>query len=79
MKIIQKWQIVKENYPISACAIDTAHDQIMIGCGKSIIILDVHTGSEIKRCEKHSGDITCLAYRKDGKWFASGGYIYFYL
>ncbi len=73
MKIIQKWQIVKENYPISACAIDTVHDQMIIGVGKIIIVLDVTTGAEIKRCEKHTADITCLAYRKDGLWFASGG------
>ncbi len=72
MKIILKWQITKENYPISACAVDPVHDTILIGVGKVIIIVDVLTGNEIKRCEKHTQDVTCLAYRKDGNMFASG-------
>jgi hypothetical protein len=73
MKILLKWQLFKENNVITACAVDPVHDQAIIGVGKTIIILDVTNGNEIKRCEKHTGDITCLAYRKDGLWFASGG------
>jgi WD40 repeat protein len=73
MKIILKWQINKENVPIVACAIDPVHDKIIVGVGKTIIVMDVTTGAEIRKCEKHSQDITCLAYRKDGLWFASGG------
>ncbi len=73
MKIILKWQINKENTPIMACAIDPVHDKMILGVGKSIIVLDVVTGNELKKCEKHTQDITCLGYRKDGLWFASGG------
>jgi WD40 repeat protein len=73
MKIILKWQLNKENIPISACSIDPVHDNMIVGVGKTIIVINVENGEEIKRCEKHTGEITCLAYRKDGLWFASGG------
>jgi WD40 repeat protein len=73
MKIILKWQLNKDNLPINACAIDPVHDQMIIAVGKSIIVLDVINGNEIRKCEKHTQDVTCLAYRKDGLWFASGG------
>jgi hypothetical protein len=72
MKIVLNWQVTKENIPISACAIDPVHDQIIIGVGKTIIMLLVTNGNELKRGEKHTSDITCLAYRKDGLMFASG-------
>lgn len=73
MKIILKWQLNKENVPISACAIDPVHDNMIAGVGKTIIVINLDNGEEIKRCDKHNGEITCLAYRKDGLWFASGG------
>ncbi len=73
MKIILKWQLNKENVPISACAIDPVHDNMIVGVGKSIIVINVENGEEIRRCEKHAAEVTCLAYRKDGLWFASGG------
>jgi hypothetical protein len=72
MKIVLNWQVTKENIAISACAIDPVHDQIIIGVGKTIIMLQVTNGNEVKRGEKHTSDITCLAYRKDGLMFASG-------
>ena len=46
---------------------------MILSYGKVIIVLDIQTGLEIKRCEKHTQEVTCLAYRKDGLWFASGG------
>ena len=73
MKILLKWQINKENVPISACAIDPVHDNMIVGVGKNIIVINVENGEEIRKCEKHSAEVTCLAYRKDGLWFASGG------
>jgi len=73
MKILLKWQINKENVPISACAIDPVHDNMIVGVGKNIIVINVEKGEEIRKCEKHSAEVTCLAYRKDGLWFASGG------
>jgi hypothetical protein len=45
---------------------------MVIGYGRSIILLDILTGNEIKKCDKHTQDVTCLGYRKDGLWFASG-------
>jgi hypothetical protein len=72
MKIILKWQQTKES-PIIACAVDPVQDNLIIGVGKTIIIYDVVSGNEKKRCDRHTGDITCLAIRKDGQWFASGG------
>jgi len=54
-------------------AVDPVHDQIIAGIGKVIYILNASDGTEVKKCEKHSQDITCLSYRKDGLWFASGG------
>ena len=71
MKIIVKWKIDK-GVPIMACAVDTVHDQVLIGVEKVIIILDILKGTEISKCERHTGDITCLNYRKDGLFFASG-------
>ena len=73
MKIILKWKIEKENIPISACAVDPVHDRVIIGVKKAVVMLDIKTGEEIKKGEKHSADISCLAYRKDGLMFASGG------
>jgi hypothetical protein len=73
MKIVLKWQINKEGIAISACAIDPVHDKMIISVGKAIIEMDVVTGAETKKAEKHTSDVTCLAYRKDGLWFASGG------
>ena len=72
MKIILNWQVTKENLAINACAVDPVHDRLIIGLGKVIIMLDVTNGNELKRGEKHSSEITCLAYRKDGVMFASG-------
>ncbi len=76
MKIVLKWQYGRENIPISACAIDPVHDMMIVGIGKTIVLLNVDKGEEIKRCEKHTQEITCIAIRKDGLWFASGGYKY---
>jgi len=45
---------------------------MLISCGKAILILDSNTGNELKKCEKHTEDVTCLAVRKDGLMFASG-------
>ena len=73
MKIILKWQLNKENVSISACAIDPVHDHMIVGVGKTIILINVESGEEIKRSEKHTAEVTCLGYRKDGLWFASGG------
>jgi len=75
MKIIQKWLIKKENVSISACAIDPVFDQMIVGVGKTIYVINVENGEEIKRCDKHTAEVSCLAYRKDGLWFASGGYV----
>lgn len=73
MKIILKWQLNKESIPIQALAVDPVHDQILVGVEKTILILDAVSGNELKKCEKHTQEVTCLAYRKDGLWFASGG------
>ncbi len=59
---------------INAMATDPVHDQIIIGVGKTIYVLNAVDGTEIKKCEKHTQEVTCLSYRKDGLWFASGGY-----
>jgi WD40 repeat protein len=59
---------------VSALAVDPVQDQVLVAYGSTIVILDVISGKEIKRCEKHTQDVTCLAFRKDGLWFASGGY-----
>jgi len=37
-----------------------------------VILYDLVTGKETKKCEKHTGEISALAFRKDGLWFASG-------
>lgn len=71
MKIVLKWQITKESQ-VTACSVDPVHDQLIISYGKIIILYDIITGVEIRRCEKHTQDVTCLAFRKDGIWFASG-------
>jgi hypothetical protein len=54
--------------------VDPVQDQVLVAYGTTILLLDIITGKELKRCEKHSQDVTCLAFRKDGLWFASGGY-----
>ena len=72
MRIVIKWKIDK-NTPIQALAVDPVHDQVLIGYGKSIIMIDVNKGSEVEVFEKHTADITCLGFRKDGLFFASGG------
>lgn len=72
MRIVVKWKIEK-NTSISACAVDPVHDKILIGVESEILMVDVNTGSELASYKKHSGDITCLGFRKDGLFFASGG------
>ena len=59
---------------MSALAVDPVQDQVLVAYGTTILLLDILTGKELRRCEKHSQDVTCLAFRKDGLWFASGGY-----
>ena len=71
MKIIEKWK-QKTQYQINAISIDPVHNQIIVGIGKVIVFFDAITGKELGHCEKHTQDITCLAFRKDGKVFASG-------
>jgi len=58
---------------INACAVDPVHDHVLIGIGKIIYVINALDGTEIKKCEKHTQEITCLSYRKDGLFFASGG------
>ena len=72
MKILVKWT-KKANVPISAISVSPVNNQVIIGIGKVIIFYDAITGKELKQCEKHTQDVTCLAFRKDGKFFASGG------
>jgi WD40 repeat protein len=72
MRIVIKWKLDK-NTPISACAIDPVHDQILIGVDKTILILDSKEGTQIGKCNKHTQEVTCLGFRKDGMYFASGG------
>lgn len=73
MKIIVKWLEDKKT-PISACAIDPVFDKIIIGVGKLIYyfsLKDKERSDQIK-CDKHTSDVTCLGFRKDGLFFASG-------
>lgn len=71
MKIIVKWTQTN-SVPIFAIAVDPVHNHLIVGIGKAIVFFDAVTGKELKRCEKHTGDITCLTFRKDGQFFASG-------
>ena len=72
MKIILKW-IKNSSTEIKAISLDPIHNQIIVAIGKLIIFFDALTGKEIKQCEKHTEEITTLSFRKDGKFFASGG------
>jgi WD40 repeat protein len=72
MKIQIKWEEDKQT-PISACAIDPVHDQIIIGVQNIVYLLSITNKSEIAKCEKHTADVTGLSFRKDGLIFASGG------
>ena len=72
MRILVKWT-KKVNVPISAISVSPVNNQVIIGIGKVIIFYDAISGKELKQCEKHTQDVTCLAFRKDGKFFASGG------
>ena len=71
MKIIEKWKL-KHPIQINAISVDPIHNQMIVGIGKVIVFFDAVTGKELGHCEKHTNDITCLAFRKDGKVFASG-------
>ncbi len=71
MKIIVKWT-QSNQVPIVALSVDPVHNQLIVGIGKTIVFFDALTGKELNRCEKHTQDITCLSFRKDGKFFASG-------
>ena len=71
MKIIVKWTI-KNPIPISAISVDQVHNKLIVGLGKQIVYYDAVNGKEICRFEKHSQDVTCVAFRKDGLNFASG-------
>ena len=72
MRILVKWT-KKANVPINAISVSPVNNQVIIGIGKVIVFYDAITGKELKQCEKHTQDVTCLAFRKDGKFFASGG------
>ena len=72
MKIILKW-IKKTEIEISGISYSPINNKIIISSGKKIIFLDGKTGKEINKCEKHTEEITTLSFRKDGKFFASGG------
>ena len=72
MKIIEKWKL-KHPIQINAISVDPIHNQIIVGIGKVIVFFDAVTGKELGHCEKHLLDVSCLAFRKDGKVFASGG------
>ena len=71
MKIIIKWT-VKTEIPISAISVDPVHNKLIIGLGKQIVYYDAVNGKEICRFEKHTQDVTCVSFRKDGLTFASG-------
>ena len=71
MKILIKWTI-KTPIPITAISVDPVHNRLICGMGKQIILYDAVNGKELSKFEKHQGDITCLAFRKDGLIFASG-------
>lgn len=71
MKIIVKWTN-KNPIPISAISVDQVHNKLIVGLGKQIVYYDAVNGKEICRFEKHSQDVTCVAFRKDGLNFASG-------
>ena len=71
MKIIIKWT-VKTEIPISALSVDPVHNKLIAGMGKQIVYYDAVNGKEICRFEKHTQDVTCVSFRKDGLTFASG-------
>lgn len=72
MKITPNWLFTKDQSIINTIAIDPVHDKCIIGINNQIYYIDTITGKEQALCEKHKNDITCLAFRKDGLWFASG-------
>lgn len=72
MKIILKW-VQSKDVPISAISVDPVHNQIIAAMGRAVVFYDSITGNEINRCEKHTGDVTCVSFRKDSQIFASGG------
>lgn len=71
MRVVVKWKLEKDK-PIGACSIDPVHDHIIIGVAKVIYVLTIEDCKEINVCEKHTDDVTCLGFRKDGLIFASG-------
>ena len=71
MKIIVKWTI-KTPTPISSISVDQVHNKLIVGLGKKIVYYDAVNGKELCTFEKHSQDVTCVAFRKDGLVFASG-------
>ena len=71
MKIIIKWTS-KTEIPISALSVDPVHNKLIVGMGKQIVYYDAVNGKEICRFEKHTQDVTCVSFRKDGLTFASG-------
>lgn len=71
MEIIIKWS-AKTEFPISAISIDSVHNKLIVGLGKKIIYYDPIKIKEIFSLKKHTEDITCLSFRKDGLIFASG-------
>ena len=71
MKIIVKWTI-KNPTPITSISVDQVHNKLIVGLGKQIVYYDAINGKELSRFERHTQDVTCVAFRKDGLNFASG-------
>ena len=79
MKITVTWTL-NHTMAVLAIAIDPVHDCFIAGVGKRIYLYKIvfndkekkEEAKELKQMEKHTADITCLSFRKDGNFFASG-------
>ena len=71
MKILVKWTI-KNTIPISAISVDQVHNKLIVALGKVIVYYDAVNGKELSKFDRHTSDVTCVAFRKDGLNFASG-------
>ena len=79
MKITVTWTL-NHTMAVMAIAIDAVHDCFIAGVGKRIYLYKIvfndqekkEEAKELKQMEKHTADITCLSFRKDGNFFASG-------
>ena len=71
MKILVKWTI-KNAIPISAISVDQVHNKLIVALGKVIVYYDAVNGKELSKFDRHTQDVTCVAFRKDGLNFASG-------